>query len=139
MTSKGGSEQRTHGCSFLRVGRRDGARCNEADYMCIVAKPAMPGHFEQVCTLSWVRDKYPFEQITSVRCDVFGERERRGHNVLVQKVYVVAFGIGWIVVEGEIACQHGVLRSLVRGIRCVLCVTYQNNTATPYVDFAASV
>jgi hypothetical protein len=45
-----------------------------------------------------------------VRGDVFGEGERGGHDIFVEKVDVVAFGVGRVVVEWKISSQHGILK-----------------------------
>lgn len=41
--------------------------------------------------------------------DIFGEGERCRNDIFVQQVDVVAFRVGWIVIEGEIAGEHGIL------------------------------
>jgi len=75
----------------------------------VVAEPAVSGDLEQVRTLSRVGYENTFQKISSMRCYVFGKGERGGHNVLVQEVDVVALGVGWIIVEGQVAGKHGVL------------------------------
>jgi hypothetical protein len=77
--------------------------------MGVFTQPAMPGDLEQVSPFSWVRHKDSSQKIAGMRCDIFGEGQRSRNNVFVEKVDVVAFRIGWIVVEGEIACQHRIL------------------------------
>jgi hypothetical protein len=65
--------------------------------------------FEEIGTFSRVWNKDPSQEITGVRGDVFGEGERSGDDVLIQKVDVVAIGVGRVVVEGQIAGEHGIL------------------------------
>jgi hypothetical protein len=69
----------------------------------------MTGHFEQVCTFSWIWNEDPSEQVPGMRCYIFGESEGSGNNVFVQQVDVVAFWICWVVIEWQIASEHGVL------------------------------
>ena len=71
-------------------------------------EPWVSNHVLEQGSFGWIRDKDPAQQISCQWCDVLGERERRAHNVLVQQVDVVAFGVGRIVVVRKIACQHGV-------------------------------
>ena len=83
---------------------------DEAHDMCVVCQPTVTRHLEQVGALPWVGDKDALEEISCVWCDVFGESERGGDDVLVQKVDVVTLRVSWVVVEGQVASQHGVLR-----------------------------
>lgn len=80
----------------------------------------MSRNLEQIGALPRVGDQYPLEEVSCVRCDVFGERERRGDNVLVQEIDVVALGIRWIVVEWQVASQHSVLHLVSMGRRTYL-------------------
>jgi hypothetical protein len=71
----------------------------------------MTGHFEQIGSLSGVRDQDAAQEISSVRGDIFGEDKRGADDVLVEEVNVVAFGVGWIIVKGKVTCEHRVLDS----------------------------
>jgi hypothetical protein len=64
---------------------------------------------KEIGTFSGVRNQNPSQEITGVRSDVFGEGQRRGDDVLVKEVDIVAVRVGWIVVERQIAREHGVL------------------------------
>lgn len=85
------------------------AGSDEADDMCVVCQPAVTRNLEQIGALPWVGDEDALEEISGMRCDVFGESEGRGDNVLVQEVDVVTLGVRWVVIEGQVASQHGVL------------------------------
>jgi hypothetical protein len=76
------------------------------------------------------------EEITGHGRDIFGEGEGGGADVFIKKVDVVSFRIGWIIVKREIAGQHRVLP--VRHA-CAWGLGYQDDTATPDVDFSACV
>jgi len=65
----------------------------------IVAQPAVPGNFEQVCAFPWVRDEYPPQKISGVRRDIFRECKWSRGNVFVQEIDVVSFRVRWIVIE----------------------------------------
>lgn len=67
--------------------------------MGVFAQPAMPSNLEQVGTFPRVRDQYPSQQVSCMRCDVFGEGERGVDYVFVKKVDVIAFRVRWVVVE----------------------------------------
>ena len=82
---------------------------DEAHDMGVVCQPAVTRNFKQIRALSRVGDEYPLEKVSCVRRDILGEGEWGGHDVLVQEVDVVALGICWIVVEGQVTSQHGVL------------------------------
>jgi hypothetical protein len=64
----------------------------------------VPGDFEQVCTFAWVREEYPPQKISGVRCDIFRECKRSRGNVFVQEIDVVSFRVRWIVIERQITC-----------------------------------
>jgi hypothetical protein len=81
----------------------------ETNNMCIICQPAVTSDFEQIGALARVGDEDPLQKVSCVRCDVFGESERGRDDVLVQEVDVVTLGICWVVVEGQVAGQHGVL------------------------------
>jgi hypothetical protein len=68
-------------------------------------------HFEEVRPLTGVGDEDTTEEISSVWCDILGERQRSRHDILVEKVDIVAFGVGRIVIEGKVASEHRVLIS----------------------------
>ena len=70
---------------------------------------------------------------------VFGESERCRNDVLVQEIDVVALWVCWIIVEGQVASQHGVLSMVRLWKQGPVQKTYQDNTTTPDIDFAASV
>lgn len=42
--------------------------------------------------------------------NVLGEGKRSGHDVFVEQVDVVAFGVGWVVVKRQIPGEHGILQ-----------------------------
>jgi hypothetical protein len=73
---------------------------DEANDMGVVAQPTVSSNLKQVCALSRVRDEYTLEQVAGVWRDVFGECEWGGYNIFIQKIDVIAFGIGRIIVEG---------------------------------------
>jgi len=66
-------------------------------------------NFEEIGAFPGIRNKDSAEEVAGVWGNIVGECERSVDDVLVEEVDVVAFGICRIVVEGEIAGQHGVL------------------------------
>jgi hypothetical protein len=106
----------------LLLGFGSIASGDEAHNMSVVCQPAVTRDLEQIRTLSWVGHQYALEQISCVGCDVFGEGEWSGNNVLVEKVDVIALRVGWVVVEGQVTCQHGVLRGV-----SLTCLKIENN------------
>lgn len=80
--------------------------------MRVFAQPTVSCYFEQVCALSWIWDKDSSKEVSSMRCDIFGEGKRGRDNVFIQKVDVVSFRIGWIVVERQISCEHSILEQV---------------------------
>ncbi len=79
------------------------------DHMMILAQPAMAGNLEQICPLSWIRHQDATQKVTSMRRDIFGKGQWRGCDVFVEEIDVVTLGVGWIIVERQVACQHGIL------------------------------
>lgn len=69
----------------------------------------MPGNLEKVGSFTWVGNKDALQKVAGVRSDVFGEGEGCGDNILVEKVDVVTFGVGWIIVKRKVSSQHSVL------------------------------
>lgn len=76
------------------------------------------------------------EEIAGHGGDIFGEGEGCRADVFIEKIDVVSLGIGWIIVKREIARQHRVL-PIRDTYACGL--GYQDDTATPDVDFPACV
>lgn len=97
---------------LLSFGSIGIAGCNETNHVRIVGEPAVARYLKQICTLPWVGYEYAFEKVSCVWCNIFGEREWCGYDVLVQKIDVVALGIRWVVVERKVAGQHGILYEL---------------------------
>lgn len=91
------------------VGRSSGTAGDETDDVGVLAQPAVTSNLEQIRSLSWVRHQDTPEQVSGVRCDVFGESEGSRDDVLIKQIDVVAFGVRWIVVEGEVAGKHCIL------------------------------
>jgi hypothetical protein len=56
-------------------------------------------NFEEVRALSRVRNKYAAEKVSGVGCDIFGECEWCRNYVFIKEVDIIAFGIGWVIVE----------------------------------------
>ena len=79
------------------------------DDLGILRQPTMTGDFEKVGSLSWVRNQYAAEKITSVRCDVLGKGEGGRDYVFVQEVNVVSLWVGRVVVEGQVTGKHRIL------------------------------
>jgi hypothetical protein len=52
----------------IRVGR-----CDEPNDMRVVGQPAMSRNFEEIRALPWVGNKYAFEKVSRVWCNIFGE------------------------------------------------------------------
>jgi hypothetical protein len=65
---------------------------------------------KEIGTFSGIGNQNPSQEITGMRSDVFGEGQRRGDDVLVKEVDIVTVRVGWIIVEWQIACEHGVLK-----------------------------
>jgi hypothetical protein len=86
----------------------DGA-ADEANDVGILAQPAVSSHLEQIRSLSWIGHQDAPKKISGMRRDIFWESQRCADNVFVQQVDVVAFWVGWIVVEWQVSCQHGIL------------------------------
>lgn len=82
-----------------------------------------------------------------MRSDIFGECKRRIDDILIQKVNIVALGVGRVVVKREISRKHGILYHHVSkeyyltGVRGSAKPKYshQNNATTPDIDLPASV
>jgi hypothetical protein len=69
----------------------------------------MPRDLEQISSFARVGNKNTLEQVSCMRCNIFGEGERGRDDVFVEQVDVVALWIGWVVIEGEVAGEHGIL------------------------------
>jgi len=78
----------------------------------ILTQPAVSRNFEEIGTLSWIRNQDTAKQIAGVRCDIFGKGQGCGDDVLVQKVDIVTLWVSRIVIEGQIARKHSVLPSV---------------------------
>ncbi len=98
---------RNHGVCNLSDG--SGARGDVRHNVRIIAEPAVPRDFKEISSFPWIWNQDSPEKIPSVGCNIFRKGKRRGHNVLVQEVDVVAFRVGWVVIKWKIACQHRIL------------------------------
>ena len=85
------------------------AASNEPNEVSILAEPAVSRYLKQVCSAPWVWHQYPSQQVSCVWCNVLGEGQSGRSDILIQEVNVVTFWIRWVVVEGEVTGEHGVL------------------------------
>lgn len=81
-----------------------GAAGNVRYNMRVLTQPTVASNFEEIGTFARVGNQNPSQEITSMRGHVFGEGERRGDDVFVQKIDVVTIRVGRVVVEWQIAC-----------------------------------
>lgn len=75
----------------------------------ILTQPAVASDFEEVGTFARIGNQDSSQEVTGVRGDIFGESEGRSDDVLVKEVDIVAVRVGWVIIERQIACEHGVL------------------------------
>ena len=110
-------------------------------YVSIFTKPAVPRHFEQVCSLSRIRNQYPSQEVARVRSNVFWKGQWSRDDVFVQEINVVSFGICWIVIERQISSQHGVLKGILDSLPDSDGIekTHQNDAAAPDIHFSSRV
>jgi hypothetical protein len=73
----------------------------------------MSSNLEQVRAFPRVGYKNSAEKVSRMWRHIFGEGKWSVDNILVQKIDVIAFRVGWVVVEWQIASEHSILNANV--------------------------
>jgi len=89
----------------------------------ILCQPWMTHNGVQIGSPSGIGDEHEAQEVASFSGDVVGEGEGRVDDILVEEIDIVTIGVGRVVVEGEISCQHSV----------------EDDTATPDINCASDV
>lgn len=66
----------------------------------ILAQPAVASDLEKIGPFAWIRDQNSPKKVSCVWRDIFREGQRRRGDVFIQQINVVAFRVGWVIVEG---------------------------------------
>jgi hypothetical protein len=69
----------------------------------------MASHLKKVCPLSRTGNQDSAQQVSGVRCNIFGKGERSGNYILIKQVNVVSFRVRGVIIKWQVARQHGIL------------------------------
>jgi len=87
------------------------------------AQPAMAHDPLHVAPLGGVWNEHHSQKVSCVWRDIIWKDQGRGQDVVVELIDVVAIGVGWVIIERKVSCQH-----------CV-----KDDTTTPNVDSCAHI
>ena len=111
---------------LYRLPKGSGCACRNSGIVSgssIGSKPRVYHYGFEAGAASRIRDEHHAEYVSGFCRDVLWEGERSVYDVFIEEVDVVAVGVGGVIVEREVASEHGV----------------EDDTTAPDVDCTADV